>query len=83
MAIRRNNHQLHLAAKWMTKELFHGRNHPRYQKIEIYEQFMFHIPPIELSCFVQSHCNVSQSGHLSRGQGFEFLLEDENKNVKT
>ena len=83
MAIRRNNHLLLQASKWMTKELFHGRNHPRYQDIEIYEQFVFQILPDELSSFVQSHCSVSKSGHLSRGQGFDFILEEENKTVKT
>ena len=82
MAIRRNNHLLLQAAKWMTKELFHGRNHPRYQDIEIYEQFVFQILPDELAAFVQSHCSVSKSGHLSRGQGFDFILEEENKTVK-
>ena len=83
MAIRRNNHMLLQAAKWMTKELFHGRRHPRYQEIEIYEQFMFQILPDELSSFIQRHCSVSKSGHLSRGQGFDFILEEENKTVKT
>ena len=39
-AIRRNNPQLLKSAKWMTKELFHGRNHPKYQEIEIYETFV-------------------------------------------
>ena len=59
----------------MTKELFHGRHHPKYQEIEIYEQFMFQIIPGQLSSFIQRHCSVSKSGHLSRGQGFDFILE--------
>ena len=83
MAIRRNNHYLLQAAKLMTKELFHGRNHPRYQEIEIYEQFVSHILPDELLSFVQSNCSVSKSGNKSRGQGFDFILEEENKTVKT
>ena len=83
MSIRRNNHLLLQAAKWMTKEFFHGRHHPKYQEIEIYEQFMFQIIPGQLSSFIQRHCSVSKSGHLSRGQGFDFILEDENKTVKT
>ena len=83
MAIRRNNHMLLQAAKWMTKELFHGRRHPKYQEIEIYEQFIFQIMPDELLSFMQRHCSISKSGHLSRGQGFDFVLEEENKTVKT
>ena len=75
MSIRRNNRLLLQAAKWMTKELFHGRHHPKYQEIDIYEQFMFQIIPGQLSSFIQSHCSVSKSGHLSRGQGFDFILE--------
>ena len=50
------------AAKWMTKELFHGRHHPKNQEIEICEQFMFQILSGELSSFIQRHCSVSKSG---------------------
>ncbi|KAK3106985.1 hypothetical protein FSP39_004438 [Pinctada imbricata] len=82
VAVRRNNYNLLRSAKWMTKELFHGRNHPRYQEIEMYESFMSRIVPEKLSIFLQTLCSLSKSGHPSKGQGFDFLLEEENKNVK-
>lgn len=81
-AIRRNNPQLLDSAKWMTKELFHGRNHPKYQEIEIYESFIKKIMPVELQQFMNTFCSISKSGHPSKGQGLDFLLEEENKNVK-
>ncbi|XP_062597901.1 uncharacterized protein LOC134259320 [Saccostrea cucullata] len=81
-AVRRNNPQLLMSAKWMTKELFHGRNHPKYQEIEIYETFIRRILPDVLKQFFEQFCSLSKSGNKSRGQGLDFLLEEENKNVK-
>ena len=82
MGIRRNNPELLQAAKWMTKELFHGRNHPKYQEIEMYENFVSMILPPELKDYFKQHCSLSKSGHQSKGQGYDFILEEENKNVK-
>lgn len=83
MGVCRNNSKLLQAGKWMSKELFHGRNHPKYQEIEIYETFVFHLLPLELENFLNSNCSVSKSGHESKGQGYDFLLEEENKTVKS
>ena len=83
MGIRRNNSTLLRAGKWITKELFHGRNHPKYQDIEIYESFMYSILPSQLKEFFKTNCSLSKSGHLSKGQGYDFVLEEENKLVKS
>ncbi|XP_061167626.1 uncharacterized protein LOC133176524 [Saccostrea echinata] len=71
-----------MSAKWMTKELFHGRNHPKYQEIEIYETFIRRILPDVMKQFFEQFCSLSKSGNKSKGQGLDFLLEEENKNVK-
>ena len=66
----------------MTKELIHGRCHPKYQDIEIYETFCKKIMPDDLKFLMNRFCSNSKSGHPSKGQGLDFLLEEENKNVK-
>ena len=66
----------------MTKELFHGRNHPIYQHIEMVDNFIQRIMPEDLKEFLDHHCSISRSGHKSMGQGYDFELEVENKAVK-
>ena len=82
MATRRNNWTLLQSAKWMTKELFHGRSHPKYQDIEIYDQFVQHIMPEKVKQFVRLNATMSKTGHPSKGQGYDFILEEENKSLK-
>lgn len=83
MAVRRNNYILLQAGKFMSKELFHGRNHPKYQDIEVFDHFVHQLMPVELKTHFASHCSLSKSGNKSKGQGFDFILEEENKSVKT
>ena len=83
MAVRRNNNNLLQAGKWMSKELFHGRNHPLYQDIEIFDQYVQMILPDEVKDFFMKHSTLSKSGHPSKGQGYDFILEEENKLVKS
>ena len=81
MAVRRNNAKLLQAARFMTKELFHGRNHPKYQEIEIYKSYMDQVAPHEVSKLLEENSSVSKSGSLSSGQGYDFILEEENREV--
>ena len=83
MALRRNNYQLLETAKWMSKELFHGRNHAKYQDIEMYESFVRQILPAEVRQLTSHHCSISKSGHLNKGQGYDLILKEENKQVKS
>ena len=82
MGIRRNNHALVQSARYMTKELFHGRSHPKYQQTEITVAFLDVISPPELKQFLHHHQSVSVSGDPSKGQGYDFILEEENRKVK-
>jgi hypothetical protein len=80
--IHRNNAELVCAAKFMTRPLFHGRNHPKYQAIEIFEDFLTRCAPPEILTFLKNHVAISKSGHPSHGQGYDFLLEEENRSIK-
>ena len=61
MAIRSNNFPLLQSAKFLTRQLFHGQNHPNYQDLEMYEQFVKLIMPSKLICFFNSYCSFSKS----------------------
>ena len=54
----------------------------QYQEVEIYDEFLYQIMPSEIKTFLEASCSLSKSGHLSKGQGYDFVLEEENKNVK-
>lgn len=83
MGIRRNNTILIQSAKFMSKELFHGRNHPRYQQIEMIESVQRKLCPNELANFIQLHESMSKTREKSKGQGYDFILEEVNKGIKS
>ncbi len=82
MGIRRNNHMLIRSAIFVTKELFHGRNHPRYQELELWDTFRDLVMPKKLLEFSNKYMSISKSGNRSTGQGFDFLLEEDNREIK-
>ena len=82
-AIRRNHFHLLKSAKYMTRQLFHGQNYPKYKDLEMYEQFVQQIMPNDLISFFDFHCDLSKSGNASKGQGYDFVLEEENRTVKS
>ena len=61
MGICRNNSVLVQSAKFMSKGLFHGRSHPRYQQTEIVETVQRHLMPPELKTFVSEHESMTGS----------------------
>ncbi len=82
VGIRRNNSKLIQSAKHMTKELFHGRVHPRYQDLEIIDTFIRKVMPDKLKTFMSEHDSMSRYGNPSNGQGYDFILEELNRIVK-
>ncbi len=82
MAVRRNNSNLLKSAKFMTKELFHGRAHPRYQKIEIYDTLQDITMPSEVRDLNDRYVSITTSGHPSAGEDFDFILEEKNRQLK-
>jgi hypothetical protein len=83
MAVRRNNAQLLSSAKFMTKELFHGRRHPKYQAIELYDTIQGIVMPKDVQCLNNSYVSITTSGNTSTGQGFDFILEEKNRQLKS
>ena len=82
MGIRRNNADLCKSAKYRTKEIFHGRSHPKYQKIEIYDTLQDTLMPKDVRDLNDSFASITTSGNNSAGQDFDFVLEEKNRQLK-
>ena len=82
MGIRRNNHALVHSGRFMFKELLHGKSHGKYQEIELVTEFIQREAPQEVKQMMKKHASVSKSGNPSSGQHFDFILEEDNKEIK-
>ncbi|CAG2198284.1 unnamed protein product [Mytilus edulis] len=82
MATRRNNADLLKSSKYMTKELFHGRNHPKYQKIELYDTIQDRMMPDNVRELNDLYASITTSGNPSAGEDLDFVLEEKNKQLK-
>lgn len=72
MEITRNNFLQ--SAKFMSKDLFHGRVHPQYQQTEMLDTVHSFSLPEKLQSFLDVSSEVSSD--VSKGQGYVFLLEE-------
>ena len=82
MGIRRNNHLLAKSGKYMFQECFHGRNHPKYQSIEIHDTLQLQVLPKNIQTLLDNHTSVSRSGDKSKGEDCVFILEELNIETK-
>ena len=82
MAIRRNNADLMHSAKFMTKELFHIRHHPKYQDIESYDHLQYLLMPANVQSLSDRNISVTTSGNSSSGEDLDFILEEKNRQLK-
>ncbi|CAG2242694.1 unnamed protein product [Mytilus edulis] len=71
------------SSKFMSKGLFHGRVHPRYQQIEMLDTVHRFLMPEQLQTFLSNHESMSKTGDESKGQGYDFILEEVNKGIKS
>lgn len=83
IGIRRKNARLTESAKMMTRNLFHGRNHPKYQEIELVDTMIRNLMPADLKDFFEKFESITKSKDHSKGQGYDFILEELNKEVKS
>ncbi|XP_071139288.1 uncharacterized protein [Mytilus edulis] len=82
MGVRRNNSCLVQSAKFHLKELFYGRSHPHYRDIELFDTLQYHFMPDEVKNIWDNNTAFTVSGHNSKGQDLDFLLEEKNRAVK-
>ncbi len=82
IAVRRNNSDLLLCAKYHTKELFFGRNHPHYRNIEIFDSLQRAMMPPDVKKVWDDYSSVTVSNNFSTGQDLDFILEEKNRALK-
>ena len=58
----------------MTKELFHGRHHPRYQLIELYDILEGHLMPEEVRYLNDNFSSFTKIDNKNTGEDFEFVF---------
>ena len=79
MAMRRNNSVLAQSAVHKIGDLFHGRNHPFYQLIEVYFMTSSFGNPEEVNDLLDKYFTISMSSDESKGEDWDFLLENVNE----
>ena len=79
MGMRRNNVKLSNSAVHKLSDLFHGRNHPFYQLIEVYYTAGMIGYPNEVRELLDRFFTISMSNDESKGEDWDFILENINK----
>ena len=79
--LRRNNVDLVNSARIKHAPIFHGRNHPKYQQIELHEAVRNNSQPPEVKAFMDRIQSISDKGP-SRGEDFDFKAEVVNQQSK-
>ncbi|XP_078586268.1 uncharacterized protein LOC144868168 isoform X3 [Branchiostoma floridae x Branchiostoma japonicum] len=81
MGTRRNNTGYVQAGMELFSPLFNGRNHPKYQAIDMLESMDRAMYPSDLRAFMEKTDSVSSVGK-SVGEGMDAKLEEKNKASK-
>ena len=82
-AVRRNNNEVLIAARTKFSSLFYGFNMTSYQEIDYRDLKMRLLAPPEIQNYISDNESFSQSGHESKGEGGDFVLENMNKRIKS
>ena len=81
--VRRNNSEVLLAARTKFSPLFYGLNMTNYQEIDYRDIKMRLLAPPEIQNYLNENDSFSTSGHKSKGEGGDFVLENKNKSMKS
>ena len=82
-AVRRNNSEVLLAARTKFSSMFYGFNMTSYQEIDYRDLKMRLLAPPEIQNYIGDNESFSTSGHASKGEGGDFVLENRNKRIKS
>jgi len=81
-AVRRNNADLILASRVKFAPLFYGLNMTNYQELHFRDSLMRVNMPDQIKSLINEHESFSCSGHPSKGEGGDFVLEAKNRRTK-
>ncbi|KAK3086082.1 hypothetical protein FSP39_013206 [Pinctada imbricata] len=80
--VRKNDTTLIESARHLFRPVWYGRNHPKYIRIDFFEQCSRNIMPPEILSVIKCHESVTSNGRGDAHQGLDFILEEFNRNVK-
>ena len=82
-SVRRSNFIFLSVAMHKLSPLFYGLNMTSYMEITLRFENMLKKTPTEIQKFISQTITCSQSGHQSKAEGGDFILEAVNKKVKS
>ena len=82
MATRRCNPAIIWASRVAFSHLFYGTNMTNYQDLHLCDLKTRVQMPCEVSSAYDAYMSISPSGHHSKGEGVDFILEAKNRRVK-
>ena len=82
-SVRRGNFNLLSVALHKLTVLFYGLNMTSYMEITLRYENILKKAPQEIKTFISKTITCSQSGHPSKAEGGDFILESVNKKVKS
>ena len=81
-SVRRGNFKVMLACQNKFSQLFYGLNMTIYMDINYRMDKLVQSAPPEVINFISKSLCLSQSGHESKAEGCDFILENVNKKIK-
>lgn len=82
-SVRRANFDIMSVCLHKFSQLFYGLNMTTYMEITIRVDHLLQSAPPEVLQFIKDNICLSQSGHPSKGEGGDFILESVNKKIKS
>ena len=80
--VRRSNYDVILVAMNKLSPLFYGLNKTQYMEIDLRHKITMKQCPDSVKQFICQVLSLSQSGHPSKCEGGDFILESKNKRMK-
>ena len=80
--VRRGNYQVIVTAMNKLSPLFYGFNKTQYMEIDLRHNITMNQCPDVVQQFISHALALSQSGHPSKCEGGDFILESKNKRMK-
>ncbi|XP_069134290.1 uncharacterized protein [Argopecten irradians] len=80
--VRRNNSRVMLASRMKLSPLFYGLHKINYQRIDFLDLKSRVLAPPEIANYINDHESFTVSGHPSKGEGCDFILEANNRASK-
>jgi hypothetical protein len=80
--VRKNNSVMLMSARMQYSPMFHITHSPNYCSIELRDNLIRELAPPPVKNLLTKHESHSQSGHVNKHEGLDYVLEAYNKGTK-